>query len=426
MTPERWQRIDEIFNLVVEMDATERSACLDRVCATDTELRRDVEALIETDAASPRDTDWLAMVAAEWAKDQKTSFSSSRNEGRKEGLKEGQKRGKTLGHFQIKSLLGVGGMGEVYLAEDTKLWRKVALKLLNAESTGDPQRVQRFKQEARAASALNHPNIVTIFEIDEIEGDCFIATEFIEGETLRQRMNRASLMLGETLAIVQQIASALREAHGAGIVHRDIKPENIMVRPDGLVKVLDFGLAKLNKRKSGERKVSASDEVVTSPGIVMGTVAYMSPEQLCGLDVDERSDVFSLGVMFYEMVAGRRPFAGQTDSELMAEILRDTPPPISQFLPSVPPMLESVIIRALQKDPNDRYQSISQFFDDFSALKKQLETSPTIPNQALPEIKTTLLGKLKANKLAAGMALTLLLAVSALIYFQTNKRRTED
>lgn len=426
MTPERWQRIDEIFNLVVEMDATERSACLDRVCATDTELRRDVEALIETDAASPRDTDWLAMVAAEWAKDQKTSLSSSRNEGRKEGLKEGQKRGKTLGHFQIKSLLGVGGMGEVYLAEDTKLWRKVALKLLNAESTGDPQRVQRFKQEARAASALNHPNIVTIFEIDEIEGDCFIATEFIEGETLRQRMNRASLMLGETLAIVQQIASALREAHGAGIVHRDIKPENIMVRPDGLVKVLDFGLAKLNKRKSGERKVSASDEVVTSPGIVMGTVAYMSPEQLCGLDVDERSDVFSLGVMFYEMVTGRRPFAGQTDSELMAEILRDTPPPISQFLPSVPPMLESVIIRALQKDPNDRYQSISQFFDDFSALKKQLETSPTIPNQALPEIKTTLLGKLKANKLAAGMAFTLLLAVSALIYFQTNKRRTED
>lgn len=417
MTPERWKRIDEVFNLVVDMDATERSAYLDRICATDQELRRDIEALIETDSVSMADTELLAMVAAEWVKDRKASLSGSRKNGRIEK--------KTLGHFQIKSLLGAGGMGEVYLAEDTKLGRKVALKLLNAESTGDPQLVQRFKQEARAASALNHPNIVTIFEIDEIEGECFIATEFIEGETLRKRMNRAPMMLGETLNIVRQIASALREAHGAGIVHRDIKPENIMIRPDGLVKVLDFGLAKLNKRKFGEDKISDSDEVVTSPGIMMGTVAYMSPEQLCGLDVDERSDVFSLGVMFYELVTGQRPFAGQTDSELMAEILRDTPPPVSKFLPAVPPLLESLINNALRKEPDNRYQSINQFFDDLLALKNQLETLPTIPIQSLPEIKTTPLGKLKANKLLAGMALILLLTVSAFIYFQINKRRTE-
>src|SRR5438094_6299970 len=220
-------------------------------------------------------------------------------------------------------------MGEVYLAQDTKLDRKVALKILPAEVAAHPDRIRRFVQEAKAASALNHPNIITIHEIDETDSINFIATEFIDGETLRERMQNAPTKLAEVLEVAAQVTSALSAAHAAGIVHRDIKPENIMLRRDGIVKVLDFGLAKLTERLQTElvdTEASTRAAVKTDPGVVMGTVVYMSPEQVRGLQVDARTDIFSLGVLIYEMVAGRPPFEGSNRSEIVAAILSDKEP----------------------------------------------------------------------------------------------------
>src|SRR5438128_5096729 len=214
--------------------------------------------------------------------------------------------GAKLGRYEIRSKIGEGGMGEVYLAQDTKLDRKVALKILPADVAAHPDRMKRFVQEAKAASALNHPNIITIHEIDETDSVTFIATEFIDGQTLRERMQSAPMKLGEVLDVATQIASALAAAHDAGIVHRDIKPENVMLRRDGIVKVLDFGLAKLTQPSAPAVDTQAATKplVQTEPGRVMGTVAYMSPEQVRGLELDARTDICSLGVVLYEMLAG--------------------------------------------------------------------------------------------------------------------------
>src|SRR5688500_10635257 len=247
----------------------------------------------------------------------------------------------TLTHYRIVSKLGAGGMGEVYLAEDTRLGRKVALKLLPAGFTGDADRLRRFRQEARAASALNHPNILTIHEIGSEDGAHFMATEFVEGETLRQRMASARMNLGEALDVAIQVASALAAAHEAGIVHRDIKPENIMVRPDGYAKVLDFGLAKLIDRRDAGAK--ATTQLNTEPGVVMGTVQYMSPEQARGLEVDARTDVFSLGVVLYEMVGGRAPFEGETPSDVIVSLLDKEPAPLSRHSPEAPTKLQRIV-----------------------------------------------------------------------------------
>ncbi|MEP7039164.1 MAG: serine/threonine-protein kinase, partial [Acidobacteriota bacterium] len=224
-----------------------------------------------------------------------------------------------LGHYRILSQLGAGGMGEVFLAEDTRLERKVALKLLPEKFSADSEPLNRFKQEAKAASALNHPNIITVYEIGECKGTNFIVTEFIDGKTLRERM-KDRLTFDEILSIVIQTSEALSAAHQAGIVHRDIKPENIMIRPDGYVKVLDFGLAKLIEQNKAEAEDATRKLVKTSPGVVMGTVAYMSPEQARGKDIDARSDVFSFGIVLYEMLAGKVPFAGETMTDVLAAI----------------------------------------------------------------------------------------------------------
>ncbi len=229
--------------------------------------------------------------------------------------------GQQLAHYEITALLGEGGMGAVYLARDTKLGRKVALKLLPSYFTKDADRLRRFEQEACAASSLNHPNILTIYEIGETDGTHFIATEFIEGETLRERMTGAPMKIGEVLHVAEQVASALAAAHEAGIIHRDIKPENIMVRRDALVKVLDFGLAKLAKQQATAVEATTRAMVNTSSEVVMGTVPYMSPEQALGRDLDHRSDLFSLGVLLYEMATGVSPFAGANSSETLDRIL---------------------------------------------------------------------------------------------------------
>src|SRR5438105_5659640 len=253
--------------------------------------------------------------------------------------------GKELGHYQVLSLLGAGGMGDVYLAEDIRLKRKVALKLLPAELTANQDRLRRFEQEAQAASGLNHPNIITIHEIGQVDGLNFIVTEFITGETLRQRMATARMDRPAVLDVAIQAASALTAAHAAGIVHRDLKPENIMLRPDRLIKVLDFGLAKLTEPRTANVDTEAATvaRVDTKMGTVMGTAQYMSPEQARGFKVDARTDIFSLGVVLYEVLAGRPPFTGETTADIISVLLQKEPQPLSTLASDVPVELQHIV-----------------------------------------------------------------------------------
>jgi eukaryotic-like serine/threonine-protein kinase len=298
---------------------------------------------------------------------------------------------RTISHYRILDKLGSGGMGEVYLAEDTRLGRKLALKILPAGFTQDPDRVARFEQEARAASALNHPNIITIYEVGEHEGAHFIATEFIEGRTLRQSLPPAGMPLNEALEIAIQTAGALQAAHEAGITHRDIKPENVMIRPDGYVKILDFGLAKLTEKSDPKIDLSNIDKEAatmlrpnTDPGTVMGTVTYMSPEQARGLRVDARSDIFSLGVMLYEMVAGRPPFDGATSSDVIAAILVREPAPVSRLVAGIPSEFEWSLNKALRKERDDRYDTIRSFLSDLRLLKSRLDFETELARAGQP------------------------------------------
>jgi len=267
--------------------------------------------------------------------------------------------GSKLSSYQIRSLLGKGGMGEVYLAQDTRLGRFVALKVLPAELTQNQDRLRRFEQEARAASALNHPNIITIHEIGNVDSNTFIVTEFIEGESLRQVMQAGPIKLSKAIDIATQIAAALSAAQATGIVHRDIKPENVMVRADGIVKVLDFGLAKLsdNATTGVDQEALTRALVNTGAGVVMGTASYMSPEQAQGLTVDTRSDLWSLGVLMYEMVARRPPFEGSNQMEVIARIIERNVPRLSDVVQDVPAELDRIVAKTLTKDRDERYQT---------------------------------------------------------------------
>jgi len=289
-----------------------------------------------------------------------------------------------LGRYEVRSLLGKGGMGEVYLAWDSELERTVALKLLPAEVAADRQRMSRFVQEARAASALNHPNILTVYDIGHADATRFIATEFIEGETLRSRMSRARLTPAEALDISAQVASALAAAHEAGIVHRDIKPENVMLRRDRIVKVLDFGLAKLPERPAAsemDAEAATRALIVTEPGAVLGIVAYMSPEQVRGQDVDARADIWSLGVVLYEMVAGRPPFGGETTADIIAAIMKTRPAALASLTPEATAKLEEVTAKAIEKDREERYQTAKDMLVDLRRLKRSLEAAATEPER---------------------------------------------
>jgi hypothetical protein len=282
--------------------------------------------------------------------------------------------GATVGRYQIHSLLGSGGMGEVYRASDPMLGRQVALKVLRRELGADPERLTRFLQEARAASALNHPNILTIHEVGDHESSRFIISEFVEGETVRQRLERGPLTLREILDIAIQTASALAAAHAASIVHRDIKPDNLMLRPDGYVKVLDFGVATFTRNAAAPTDATATIAPETGAGMIVGTIAYMSPEQARGRSVDGRSDCYSLGIVLYELVTGRAPFTAPTSSDLLVAILEREPPPLRQAARSVPAQLEWIIEKALEKDPNLRYQTIADMRVDLLRLKTALES----------------------------------------------------
>jgi serine/threonine protein kinase len=280
-----------------------------------------------------------------------------------------------LGHYTIDCLIGRGGMGEVYLARDESLRRAVALKLLLPDFTLDNSRVLRFEQEAYAASALNHPNIVTIYGVGLENGVRYMVTEFIDGESLRHRLSRGRLVLHEALDVAIQIASALTAAHQVGIIHRDIKPENTMLRNDGIVKVLDFGLAKLVEQESPDPEASTIPLVQTAEGARMATPMYMSPEQARGQVVDHRTDIWSLGVVLYEMVTGRSPFEGATSSDLVAEILKTEPAPLTAYSAEAPAELQRIVRKTLRKNCEERYQSIKDLALDLKSVKRELEFS---------------------------------------------------
>jgi len=360
MNRERWQKVDRVFKSALELPTEERAAFVERACAGDAELRAEVLSLIGHD----REASLLERPAVEEA----ARLIAE------EGERGRALAGRAFGPYRVVSRLGAGGMGEVHLALHERTGRKVALKLLPARHAGDEQRVRRFRQEARAVLALNHPNIVTVYDIEQSDGEFVIASELIEGETLRARVSRGPLAPAEALDVAAQVAAALAAAHEAGIVHRDVKPENVMLRPDGFVKVLDFGLAKLlEKAGAGDPEAPTLARVSTDPGVVMGTVGYMSPEQARGRDVDARTDTWSLGVLLYEMLTARAPFAGETPTDTLAAIIGREPPPLARHVKGVPESLEWIVSKALTKDREGRYQTAKEFLSDLKRLKQQLE-----------------------------------------------------
>ena len=298
--------------------------------------------------------------------------------------------GTCLGRYEIRSQIGAGGMGEVYLAWDTTLDREVALKILPPEIAADQQRMQRFVQEAKTASALNHPNIMTIFEIGQMDSTYFIATEFIDGVTLRQHIAGRRLKLSEALDIAAQVAAALTAAHAAGIVHRDVKPENIMLRKDGYAKLLDFGLAKPTERQASSVDTEAQTKMLvnTSPGVVMGTVSYMSPEQARGYTLDARTDIWSLGCVLYEMVAARVPFAGETTSDVIVAVLDREPPALLGSPHETPLELQRILRKALRKDKEERYQTVKDLLVDLKALKQEVDFETKLETSVPPESRS--------------------------------------
>ena len=390
-----WENLKEIFHSAVMLPTNERAAYLDQACDGDLSLRRRVEELLQSHEETGNFVDAPAFKAAA------------------EMLIDGGelKAGSRVAHYRIFSLLGEGGMGRVYLAEDTKLHRKVSLKFLSADVTKDHERLRRFEQEARAASALNQPNIITIHEIGEQDGHQFIATEFIDGQTLRERL-RSPLDLDESLEIAIQVASALAAAHRVNIVHRDIKPENIMIRKDdGLVKVLDFGLAKMSVLRSATMDPEADTQLRnTAPGVVMGTAAYMSPEQARGETVDERTDIWSLGVVLYEMIAGCSPFVASTSNEIISAILsRETPAPLTRYSRLVPERLEEIVEKALTKNKDERYQTSKDLLIDLKRLQQTLQLKAASERTTWPDriVSAVTDGQATVSKAETSAALTL-------------------
>jgi TolB-like protein len=321
--------------------------------------------------------------------------------------------GRMIGHYKLSERIGSGGMGEVYLATDIRAGRKAALKLLPTRFTGDAERLKRFQQEARVLVGLNHPNILTVYEIGEDDSTHYIASELIEGETLRQRLMHGRMELSEAVDVAIQIASALTAAHRAGIVHRDIKPENIMLRPDGYVKVLDFGIAKL-----AEQQLPATmprDEalllVETNLGSILGTVRYMSPEQACGAHVDAGTDIWSLGVVLYEMVTGHAPFTGDTPKEVMSSILEKEPPPLTRYLSNAPAELQQIISKTLRKDRAQRYRSAHELLDALKDLRRKLDFESLFKGGFFEEVKRRKVYRVAAAYIIAAGAIIQLASV---------------
>ena len=349
--PDLWPAIKAIVMAALEQTDLDRPAYVAEACGPHVDLRREVETLLRAHTEAERFLETPARLHGSAAPVDLT--------------------GRAIGGYTIGPRLGSGGMSEVYLARDAKLDRAVALKLLSHELALNPERLQRFHAEARAASSINHPHILVVHDFGTLDGRPFIVTEFVEGETIRQRLSRGPLPPVEALDVAVQVGAALSAAHARGLVHRDIKPENVMRRPDGYVKVLDFGLAKLTADASG------NGEFATVPGLVMGTPQYMSPEQVRGQELDARSDIWSLGVLLYEMVGGRRPFSGATTADTIAAILGTEPVPLALHLSTPCPMLERAVARALKKERRDRYAAAVELLNDLSLARREVDTSVT-------------------------------------------------
>src|SRR5687767_5869145 len=358
MADAKWQKVREIFDSALRHRPDERRRFVNDVCGDDKNLLAEVESLLSShdSAESFMETPAVAKVA------HMIEVENKRLE-----------TGNCLGNYEIINQIGVGGMGVVYLARDKKLDRKVAIKILNEEFSQDESNLQRFVSEAKAASALNHPNILTIYEFGEAEDARFIVSEYIEGETLREIISESRLRLPEILDISIQITGALSAAHKAHLVHRDIKPENIMIRPDGYVKVLDFGLAKLVEKKN-KSILSLEEPTVrqnlAAKGMILGTVNYMSPEQAKGERVDERTDIFSFGIVIYEMIAGRTPFAGESHSETFANLINGEPPPLSRVSSNAPDQLQRIVSKMLRKKSDERYPTMRDLLADLKDLNE--------------------------------------------------------
>ncbi len=397
MTPAQLRTIEEIYRAALDQEPDRVGAFLDAACAGDEVLRGKVEALLASHQLADSFIETSAVGLA-------TRI-----------IENGQADllvGRTIGHYKISERIGTGGMGDVYLATDITAGRKAALKLLPTRFTADTERLKRFQQEAHALVGLNHPNILTVYEIGEDHSTHYIASELIEGETLRQRLMRGRMQVGEAIDVAIQVASALAAAHEAGIVHRDIKPENIMLRPDGYVKVLDFGIAKL-----AEQEVPVTvptDEalllVETNLGSILGTVRYMSPEQAYGAPVDKGTDIWSLGVVLYEMITGHVPFTGETPGEAMSSILEMEPPPLTSYVAHAPAELQQIINKTLRKDRKERYQSAHELLEALRDLRHKLE------------FKAELKRSTATRKLAAFIVLAAIV-VGAIFAFQMSRHR---
>jgi len=360
MTPARLQTVEEIFHAALDQEPDQVARFLETACEGDELLRREVEALLVSHQQADNFIETSAVgIAAKVIENGQADVLV----------------GQTFGHYKISKRIGSGGMGEVYLATDVTAGRKAALKLLPMRFTGDAERLKRFQQEAHAVVGLNHPNILTVYEIGEDHSIHYIASELIEGETLRQRLTRGRMELDEAVDVAIQVASALVAAHEAGIVHRDINPGNIMLRRDGYVKVLDFGIAKLAQQEAPATmpKDEALLMVGTNLGLILGTVPYMSPEQACAEPVDKRTDIWSLGVVLYEMVTGHQPFTGDTPREVMTSILEKEPPPLANYIRHTPTELQQIICKALRKDRTKRYQSAGEMLQALKNLRHKLE-----------------------------------------------------
>jgi serine/threonine protein kinase/Flp pilus assembly protein TadD len=351
MNPERWQQVKRVLDNVMERTQPDRAAFLDQACEGDQAMRQEVESLL-----------------------------AAGDEGRSDFLQSPPTthlvKGTRVGDYEIQSLLGAGGMGEVYRARDLRLRRDVAVKVLPAVVSSDPERLRRFEQEARAAAALNHPNVLAVHQLGRYAGTMYLVSELLEGETLREQIKRARVELHRVIDYAVQIAHGLAAAHEKGIVHRDLKPENLFVTKDGRIKILDFGLAKLTQAQLGSEHSAPTIGSETEPGIVMGTVGYMSPEQVRGQNTDYRADIFAFGAILYEMLTGKRAFQKPTSPETMSAILNEDPPGISQIAPGLPAALQQIVHRCLEKNPEQRFQSASDLAFALTALTDAQEALP--------------------------------------------------
>ncbi|MEK6407925.1 MAG: protein kinase [Acidobacteriota bacterium] len=403
MSPARWQEVESLLQAALERQPAERGAFLDEACAGDDALRKEVEFLlasseqVQSFIESPALEDAAALIADE---------------------NGNSMLGRRIGAYQIISLLGAGGMGEVYLAQDTRLGRKAAIKLLPTFFIKDEERVRRFKQEARAASALNHPNVATIYEIGETDEATYIAMEYVEGQTIAAKINGRPLDSTQIVEIAGQVADALDEAHNRGITHRDIKSENIMVNERGHAKVLDFGLAKIRASEAPASEIATMNQ--TAPGIVLGTVQYMSPEQALGKELDGRTDIFSLGVVMYEMATGRLPFSGTTAAETIERITHGQPEAIARLNYEVTAELERIIRKCLEKDRERRYQTAHDLLIDLNNLKRDSDTRALATANTIPHRQSNLW---RWTSVAASVLLALGVGAYLLLVHNKGKNR---